>query len=193
MQQLSKTYRLLRFLGFNYSEEEYGQISLWQVLKKVLITYRNGFLLKFVMESWLLSPILPRNLRPKILRTMGAKVGKGVFIGAKVYIDIGHADMIILEENVHIAGECTLLCHQRRLENYFVGDDYSKLGYRVEKIHMEKGSLLGHRSMVMPGVTIGEGAIIGAYSLVTKDIPPWTIAVGRPAKVVKQIPNRPIN
>lgn len=42
----------------------------------------------------------------------------------------------------------------------------------------------------MPGVTIGEGAVIGAGSLVTKDIPAWTIAVGRPAKVVKQIPKR---
>ena len=47
-------------------------------------------------------------------------------------------------------------------------------------------------TMVMPGVTIGDGAIIGAYSLVTKDIPAWTIATGRPAKVVKEIPNREI-
>ena len=42
----------------------------------------------------------------------------------------------------------------------------------------------------MPGVTIGEGAVIGAGSLVTKDIPAWTIAIGRPAKVVKHIPKR---
>lgn len=47
-------------------------------------------------------------------------------------------------------------------------------------------------TMVMPGVTIGEGAIIGAYSLVTKDIPAWTVATGRPAKVVKEIPEREI-
>ena len=48
--------------------------------------------------------------------------------------------------------------------------------------------------MIMPGVTVGEGAIVGAYSLVTKDIPAWTIAVGRPAKVVKHIPERkPMN
>ena len=42
----------------------------------------------------------------------------------------------------------------------------------------------------MPGVTIGEGAIVGAGSLVTKDVPAWTIATGRPAKVVKEIPKR---
>lgn len=52
--------------------------------------------------------------------------------------------------------------------------------------------MLGMETMVMPGVTIGEGAIIGAYSLVTKDIPAWTVATGRPAKVVKEIPEREI-
>jgi len=49
---------------------------------------------------------------------------------------------------------------------------------------------VGMESFVMPGVTIGEGAIVGAGSLVTKDIPAWTIATGRPAKVVKVIPKR---
>lgn len=190
MAKLSATYRFLRLIGLNYSEEEYGQVSLWKVIKKTYKTYRDGFLIKFMMESWLLAPLSPRKLRPWVLKRIGAKVGKNVFIGSKVWIDSGHADMLILEDHVHIAGECTLLCHQRDLKNYCVGDDYAKLGYKVEKVHLKKGCLIGQRSMVMPGVTIGEGAIIGAYSLVTKDIPAWTIAIGRPAKVIKQIPKR---
>ena len=48
-------------------------------------------------------------------------------------------------------------------------------------------------SLIMPGVTIGDGAIVGAYSLVTKDIPPYTMATGRPARVVKEIPEREKN
>ena len=39
--------------------------------------------------------------------------------------------------------------------------------------------------MIMPGVTIGEGAVIGSGSLVTKDIPAWSIAIGRPARVIR--------
>jgi acetyltransferase-like isoleucine patch superfamily enzyme len=190
MSNLSRTYRFLRLLGLNYSEDEYGQISFFKILKRVFKTYRDGFLLKFLMESWLLSPLLPRKIRPWIVKKIGAKVGKNVFIGSKVWIDSGHADMLILEDYVHIAGECTLLCHQRNLKNYYIGDDYAKLGYRVEKIHLKKGCLIGQRTMIMPGVTVGEGAIVGAYSLVTKDIPAWTIATGRPAKVVKTIPVR---
>jgi len=45
---------------------------------------------------------------------------------------------------------------------------------------------IGTRAMIMPGVTIGEGAVIGAGSVVTKDIPPYSIAVGVPAKVIKK-------
>jgi acetyltransferase-like isoleucine patch superfamily enzyme len=186
----SVAYRILRKIGFNYSETEYGNISIRQVIKKTFITIKNTILLKWFMESTLLSPILPRFLRPKILRWIGCKIGKNVFIGSNVWIDSGHADMLILEDHVHIAGECTLLCHQRNLSDYHIGDDYACLGYKIAGINLKKGCLIGQRTMVMPGVTVGQGAIVGAYSLVTKDIPAWTIATGRPAKVVKQIPER---
>ena len=188
--KLSLSYRFLRAIGLNYSEEEYGQISIWTLVKRVLKTYRDGFLLKYGMNSWLLSPILPRKLRPSILRKIGCKVGKNVFIGDNVKVDAGHADLITLEDHVHVAGGCRLLCHQRDLSNYCIGDDYAKLGYKVAPIHLKKGCLIGMESFVFPGVTVGEGAIVGAGSLVTHDIPAWTIATGRPAKVVKQIPER---
>lgn len=54
-------------------------------------------------------------------------------------------------------------------------------------IHIEKGAWLGARVSVLPGVTIGQGAIVGTNSVVTKDIPPYTIAVGNPARVIRQL------
>lgn len=188
--KLSLTYRFLRKIGLNYSEEEYGQVSLFGVIKKVYITYRNGFLLKFFMDSWLLSPLTPRKLRPAILRKIGCTVGKDVFVGDGVWIDSGHAEMITIDDHAHLTSGCRLLCHQRDLSDYKVGDDISKLAYKLGPIHIGKGCHIGMETFVMPGVTIGEGSIVGAGSLVTKDIPAWTIATGRPAKVVKQIPPR---
>ena len=188
--KLSLTFRFLRFIGLNYSEEEYGQVSLWKVIKRVAKTYRDGFLLKYMMNSWLLSPISSRKLRPWVLRKIGCNVGKDVFIGDSVKVDSGHADLIYIGDHAHITGGCRLLCHQRDLSNYYVGDDAAKLPYRLGEIHIGKGCMIGMESMIMPGVTIGEGAIVGAFSLVTKDIPAWTIATGRPAKVVKQIPQK---
>lgn len=45
--------------------------------------------------------------------------------------------------------------------------------------------------MIMPGVTVGEGAIVGARAMVTKDIPAWSLALGSPAKVVKYFGDEP--
>lgn len=187
--KLSLTYRILRSLGFNYSEEEYGQVSLLRVIKQFFLNIWRK-LLSNMMDWAILEPFNPRKLRPVFMRMMGCKVGKECFIGEYVRIDPGHADMITLEDHVSIAAGVRLLCHQRDFSNYYVGDDYMDLGYIVKPIVLKKGCLIGMESFVMPGVTIGEGAIVGAGSLVTKDIPAWTVATGRPAKVVKQIPNR---
>lgn len=186
---LSFTFRLLRKLGFNYSEEEYGQVSLWRVVKQF---FRNIRLkrLQNMMDWAIWEPFAPRKLRPRIMRKMGCHVGKGCFIGDHVIIDLGHAEMITVEDGVSIAGGSRLLCHQRDFSEYFVGSDYNKLRYSIKPIVLKKGCLIGMESFVLPGVTVGEGAIVGAGSLVTKDIPAWTMATGRPAKVVKQIPER---
>lgn len=189
--KLSLTFRMLRALGFNYSEEEYGDVSLWKVSGKFFGNIRLKFL-EGMLDWSILEPIEPRKLRPFILRRMGCKVGKGCFIGDYVRIDTSHTDMITVEDNVSIASGSRLLCHQRDFSDFCVGDDYMKLGYVVKPIVLKKGCLVGMESFVMPGVTIGEGAIVGAGSLVTKDIPAWTIAAGRPAKVLKEIPKREI-
>lgn len=187
--KLSTTFKLLRALGFNYSEEEYGDVSPWRVVKQFFKNIRLKHLAN-KMDWAILEPFAPRKLRPKLMRKMGCRVGKGCFIGDHVRIDQGHADMITLEDNVSVASGTRLLCHQRDFSDYCVGDDYMKLGYVVKPIVLKKGCLVGMESFVMPGVTIGEGAIVGAGSLVTKDIPAWTIASGRPARVVKEIPKR---
>ena len=46
---------------------------------------------------------------------------------------------------------------------------------------------IGMNCIILKGVTIGEGAIVGAGSVVTKSVPPWTIVGGNPAKVIKEI------
>lgn len=187
---LSPIFLLLRRMGLNYPEEEYGNVTLSQVIFRVWKTYRDSFLLKFMMNSWILSPLEPRKIRPWVLKKIGCHVGKDVFIGSNVWIDSGHANLITIEDHVHVTARTILLCHKKDLSDYYVGDDYAKLPYYKGEIHLCRGCSTGTDTIIMPGVTIGEGAIIGAGSLVTRDIPAWTIAIGRPAKVVKNIPER---
>lgn len=186
MQRLSKTYRFLQFLGFNYSEEEYGQVSLWRVISKFFGNIYRKFLEK-LMDWAILEPFLPRKLRPWLVRRMGGHISKNVFIGDYVRFDLQHVSMIYVGEYSHITSGCRLLCHQRNLKNYHKGDNAASFGYRLGEIHIGKGVMIGMETMIMPGVTIGDGAVIGAHSTVTKDIPAYTIAVGNPAKVVKII------
>ena len=187
--RLSLTYRMLRLIGLNYPEKEYGDVSIVRVVKQFFRSMYNVLLIN-MMDCWLLAPIEPRMLRPWLLRRLGAKVGKGVFVGDHVLVDENHANLITIDDHAHITGKTILLCHKRDLSDYCVGDDYAKLGYQYGKIHLCRGCSTGTGTLIMPGVTIGVGAIVGAGSLVVKDIPAWTIAVGRPAKVVKVIPIR---
>lgn len=151
-----------------------------------LCSYRKWLLFKIAKNWVVLNRISPR-LRPWIWKRTGVKIKGNVSIGYDVYYDVGNASYITIEEGVWVASQCLLLCHKRIITDYRIGDDYNRLPYQKKEIILKKGCCLGMRTIVMPGVTIGEGAIIGVGSLVTKDIPPWTIATGSPAKVVKYL------
>jgi putative colanic acid biosynthesis acetyltransferase WcaF len=53
-------------------------------------------------------------------------------------------------------------------------------------IVVERGAFIGARAMVLPGVTIGEHAIVGACAVVTRDVEPWTVQAGNPSKLVRR-------
>ena len=53
---------------------------------------------------------------------------------------------------------------------------------------IRRGAWIGAQCIILKGVTIGEGAVVGAGSVVTKDVPDWCIVAGNPARVVKEIP-----
>lgn len=192
MKKLSLTFRFLRAIGLNYSEEEYGQVGPLTVIGKFFANPYHA-LLQSMMDWVIFAPVAARMVRPWLLRRMGAKVGKDVFIGDHCRFDLNHADMITLEDHVHITSGTRILCHKRDMADYCVGDDSAKLPYKIAPVVFKKGSMIGMESMVMPGVTVGEGAIIGASALVSKNIPDWVMAVGAPAKPVKPIPIRNLN
>ena len=153
------------------------------------IAYFSKWLLMSIAKNWILNTF-NLDLRPWIWKKTGVDV-KGKFrVGYDVYYDVGYAHLITIEEGVWIASRSLLLCHKRVIDDYCIGDDYNKLSYKTGRIHLKKGCCVGMGAIVMPGVTIGEGSIVGVGSLVTKDIPDWCIAVGRPAKVVRILEHR---
>ena len=190
MTKTTLTFKFLKKIGLNISDGEYGDISLFKALKRAFKNLINAIILKYCMYSVILSPLNYRLIRPKLWRLMGAKVGKGVFIGYEVWMDFNNSNLITIGDGVHIANRCLLLCHQRNLKNYLIGSDSSKLPYKKGKINLGNNVMVGMGTIIMPNVTIGEGTMIAAGSVVTRDIPAWTIAAGIPAKVIKQVPNK---
>lgn len=85
--KLSSTYKLLRALGFNYSEEEYGQVSLWRVVKQFFGNIWRKHLVN-TMDYAIYEPFNPRKRRAKIMRKLGCHVGKDVYVGDHVAIDL---------------------------------------------------------------------------------------------------------
>ena len=65
-------------------------------------------------------------------------------------------------------------------------DDYASQPLLVGSVVIEDNVWIGQRACILPGVTIGKFSIIGANSVVTKDIPPYSLAVGAPARVIKE-------
>jgi len=132
----------------------------------------------------------PAQITTMIHRMRGVHVGKGSKITRTVIIEDSRPDLITIGKNVWITAGCQLLCHQRDLSQYKIGTPVMDLPLKYSPIVIKDGAHIGIGSIIMPGVTIGEGAVIGAGSVVTRDIPPYCVAVGAPAKVIKTFQNK---
>lgn len=100
------------------------------------------------------------------------KLGRYTDIGAFTYINAKHS--VIIEEDVQIGSHCSI---------YSVSTIDDKAGPVV----LKKNCRIGTHSVVMPGVTVGENSLVGAFSFVNADIPANVVAFGVPARVVREL------
>lgn len=107
------------------------------------------------------------------------KIGKNVFINFDcVFLDLGG---ITIEDDVMLAPRVSLLS-----EGHPVSPE-DRHSLRVGRIHIKKNAWIGAGATILPGVTIGENAVVAAGAVVSKDVPANTIVGGIPAKMIKNI------
>ena len=102
----------------------------------------------------------------------GLKLGKYTDIGAFTYINAKYG--VVIEDYVQIGSHCSIYSE-------------STIDGKRGQVVIKKNARIGSHSIIMPGVTIGENSIIGAFSFVNKDIPNNVIAFGIPVKIVKKL------
>ena len=102
------------------------------------------------------------------------ELGRNTDIGAFTYINAKYK--VRIEEEVEIGSHCSIY-------------SYSTIDDKKGKVVIERNVKIGTHSVIMPGVTIGENSIIGAFSFVNKSLPKNVIAHGIPVKIMRYIDN----
>lgn len=124
---------------------------------------------------------LDRGVDIKAHRSGKIEIGKNTFIGPYVCLS---------GESITIGNDCLIASHTVIYAiNHNFADPTRKInkqGVSYKGIVIEDDCWLGSGVRVLDGVTISQGSVIGAGSVVTKDIPPYSVAVGVPAKVISQ-------
>lgn len=105
------------------------------------------------------------------------KIGNNVFINSNSLLMARGG--ITIEDDVMFAANVQLLSNNH--------DEYDRQVLLCKPIHIKKGAWIGAGASILPGVTIGKYAIVGAGAIVTKDVGDYEVAVGVPAKVVKTL------
>jgi acetyltransferase-like isoleucine patch superfamily enzyme len=163
------------FEAFKHTTKEHGYTGF---MAKTRFLYR-----RFMDYFWqFMSKIVPYSgIRVKLQRWRGVKIGKNVHIGTDVTIDGVYPNFVTIEDGVSLAGQNYILTHNKPLEYHKnISPAY------LAPVFIRKNAWLAIGVTILPGVTVGEGAIVAAGSIVNKDIPPNVLAGGIPAKVLKE-------
>ena len=159
-----------------------------------------GLLLKFLPSGW------GARMRVLIYRAFGMRIGNGTLISGPITFGTSHTKGI----NLHIGSRCFINSHVY-IDNgapVTIGDgvaighhvviittdhaigspDYRAGDITYKPVIIEDGAWIAARVTLLPGVTVGTGAVVASGAVVTRDVPPHTLTGGVPSKVIRTLP-----
>lgn len=169
-----KKQRKLRILFNIYSSSLFSSPRLYKIRNRVYSKHFNA----------------GRNLKVEakvhISRTHGfegyIKIGNNVVLSRGSSLDFSGS--LIIDDNVTISEEVIIYSHKHDIKKLSKRDIKSAI---KKNTRIKEGVWIGARSIILPGITIGEYAVIAAGSVVTKDVEPFTMVGGNPAQVIRKI------
>ncbi len=126
----------------------------------------------FLLPAWF-SPT--SSLRAAFHRLRGARIARTAEVGYFVIIDNLYPENVVIEDGATVAARSTILSHDESLAYTGRGKE------RILETRIQGRAFVGVHCVILPGVTVGPGAIVGAGSVVTRDVPAGVTVAGVPA------------
>lgn len=126
---------------------------------------------------------IPPGLRLALYRAMGVRIGRHCFVGLDTWLDDQFPELIRIEDDVTISFRVTVVVHDdaKRLDRTEAGAGDGT----VAPVVLRRGCYLGAGALVLPGVEVGERAVVAAGAVVTRNVPAGKVVAGVPARVIK--------
>ncbi|PNS14933.1 hypothetical protein CAC42_2162 [Sphaceloma murrayae] len=126
-------------------------------------------------------------IEPPFLIDYGCNISLGKRFYANFNFTILDCGLVTIGDRVMVGPGVSIFAatHEVEVESRRENIEYTK------PVTIGDDVWIGGHSVILPGVTIGEGSTVAASSVVTKDVPPWSVVMGSPARVVKKVPRAP--
>lgn len=147
--------------GANSLWHVYKTVPFWKVVRNFIVIQLARYMPFLAVKNWLYKTFLRM------------EVGEQASFALMVMLDVMFPEKISVGKNTVIGYNTTILAHEYLIKEYRLGD--VKIGNEV---------LIGANSTILPGVVIGDGAIISAGTLVHKDVPAGAFVGGNPMQVI---------
>ncbi|UED75621.1 DapH/DapD/GlmU-related protein [Brevibacillus sp. DP1.3A] len=148
--------------GVNPLWHMYQTVSFWKVMKNFIVIQLSRYTPIVSWKNWMYRAFLRM------------EVGQHSAVALMVMMDIMFPEKIKIGRNCVIGYNTTILAHEYLIDEYRLGE-----------VIIEDAVLVGANTTILPGVTIGKGAIVAAGTVVHKDVPPGAFVGGNPMQLIR--------